>query len=31
MLGRADTTLYSAKAQGRSRTLEAVDSRLQAA
>ncbi|MCE9658910.1 MAG: GGDEF domain-containing protein [Burkholderiales bacterium] len=31
MLRRADTTLYSAKAQGRSRTLESVDSRLQAA
>jgi diguanylate cyclase len=31
MLRRADTTLYSAKAQGRSRTLEAADSHLQAA
>ena len=31
MLRRADATLYSAKAQGRSRTLEAGDVRLQAA
>jgi len=31
MLRRADATLYSAKAQGRSRTLEAGESRLQAA
>ena len=31
MLKRADDTLYSAKAQGRSRTLDAHDSRLQAA
>ena len=31
MLRRADATLYSAKAQGRSRTLEAGEARLQAA
>jgi len=31
MLRRADTTLYSAKAQGRSRTLGTPDARLQAA
>ena len=31
MLRRADARLYSAKAQGRSRTLEAGELRLQAA
>ena len=31
MLRRADTTLYSAKAQGRARTLDAGEARLQAA
>jgi PleD family two-component response regulator len=31
MLRRADATLYSAKAQGRSRTLGAGDARLHAA